>query len=125
MNKYEIQQEGCSRSETNDIIVLFIYFVVSLLLIPTSLYLKAACSDCILPLSLLCILFVYASCLSAILRKSCQMFRLFTFTLNLHLSLNRVGCWCITDDFTTSFLPILFCSPLPSGTWQTPGLSIP
>ena len=29
-----------------------------------------------------------------------------------------------TDDFTTSFLHFP-CSPLPSGTWRAPGLSIP
>ena len=41
-----------------------------------------------------------------------------------HLSLNREGRYGTTDDFTTSFLHFL-CSPLPSGTWRTPGLSIP
>ena len=43
---------------------------------------------------------------------------------HLHLSLNREGRWGTTDDFTTSF-SIFLCSPLPSGTWRTPGLSIP
>ena len=52
------------------------------------------------------------------------------WTANLHLShlLNpsttRVGIWGTTDDFATSFLDFL-CSPLPSGTWRTPGLWIP
>ena len=41
-----------------------------------------------------------------------------------HLSLNREGRWGTTDDFATSFLHFP-CSPLPSGTWRTPGLSIP
>ena len=41
-----------------------------------------------------------------------------------HLSLNCEGRWGTTDDFTISFLHFL-CSLLPSGTWQTPGLSIP
>ena len=41
-----------------------------------------------------------------------------------HLSLNREGRWGTTDDFPTSFLHFHY-SPLPSGTWQTPGLSIP
>ena len=40
-----------------------------------------------------------------------------------HLSLNREGRWGTTDDFTTSF-PIFLRSPMPSGTWRTPGLSI-
>ena len=38
--------------------------------------------------------------------------------------LNREGRSGTTDDFTTSFLHFL-CSPSPSGTWRTPGLSIP
>ena len=42
-----------------------------------------------------------------------------------HLSLHREGRWGTTDDFTTSSLHFYFCSPLPSGTWQTSGLSIP
>ena len=41
-----------------------------------------------------------------------------------HLSLNRECRWGTIDDFTTSFLHFP-CSPLPSGTWRTPGLSIP
>ena len=41
-----------------------------------------------------------------------------------HLSLNREGHWGTTDDFPTSF-SIFPHSPLPSGIWQTPGLSIP
>ena len=41
-----------------------------------------------------------------------------------YLSLNREGRWGTTDDFATSFLHFP-CSPLPSCTWQTPGLSIP
>ena len=41
-----------------------------------------------------------------------------------HLFLNREGCWGTTDDFTIRFLHFL-CSPLTSGTWRTPGLSIP
>ena len=41
-----------------------------------------------------------------------------------HQSLNRKGHWGTTDDFATSFLQFS-CSPLPSGTCQTPGLSIP
>ena len=36
-----------------------------------------------------------------------------------HLSLNYEGSWGTTDDFATIF----FCSPLPSGTCRTPGLS--
>ena len=40
-----------------------------------------------------------------------------------HLSPNHEGHWGTKDDFTVSY-PFL-CSPLPSGTWQTPGLSIP
>ena len=42
----------------------------------------------------------------------------------LHLSLKCESRWDTTDDFTTSFLQFP-CSPLPSGTGQTPGLSIP
>ena len=42
-----------------------------------------------------------------------------------HLSLNRKGRWGTTDDFITSFLHFFPCSPLPSGTSRTPGLSIP
>ena len=41
-----------------------------------------------------------------------------------HQSLNREGRWGTTDDFATSFLHFP-CSPLPSGTCRTPGLSIP
>ena len=41
-----------------------------------------------------------------------------------HLSLNHEGRWGNTDDFTTSFLHFSLFS-LPSGTWQTPGLSSP
>ena len=44
--------------------------------------------------------------------------------ISSHLSLNRGGRWSTTDDFATSFLHFS-CSPLPSGTLQTPGLSIP
>ena len=47
----------------------------------------------------------------------------------LHLALNRGGRWGTTDDFTTSFLHFLllflFCFPLPSGAWRSPGLSTP
>ena len=39
-----------------------------------------------------------------------------------HLTLHRECRWGTTDYFTTSF-PIFPCSPLPSGTWRTPGLS--
>ena len=39
-------------------------------------------------------------------------------------SLNREGRWGTTDDFATSYLHFP-CSPLPSGTCRTPGLSIP
>ena len=42
-----------------------------------------------------------------------------------HLSLNREGRWGITDDFATTFLHSSLFFPLPSGTWRTPGLSIP
>ena len=41
-----------------------------------------------------------------------------------HQSLNSEGRWGTTDDFATSFLHFL-CSPLPSGTCWTPGLTIP
>ena len=41
-----------------------------------------------------------------------------------HQFLNREGRWGTTDDFATSFLHFP-CSPLPSGTCRTPGLSIP
>ena len=41
-----------------------------------------------------------------------------------HLSLDREGRWGTTDDFGT-VSSILSCSPLPFGTWRTPGLSIP
>ena len=45
--------------------------------------------------------------------------------LRLHLSLTR-GCrWGTKRDFITSFLHLLLCSPLPSGTCRTLGLSIP
>ena len=40
-----------------------------------------------------------------------------------HQSLNREGCWGTTDDFATSFLHFP-CSPLPSWTCRTLGLSI-
>ena len=40
-----------------------------------------------------------------------------------HQSLNREGRWGTIDDFATSFLHFP-CSPLPSGTWRTPGLFI-
>ena len=40
-----------------------------------------------------------------------------------HQSLNREGRWGTIDDFATSFLHFP-CSPLPSGTCRTPGLSI-
>ena len=43
--------------------------------------------------------------------------------LHLHLSSNHRGRWGTTGNFTVS--SIFFCSPLPSGTWRTPGLSIP
>ena len=46
------------------------------------------------------------------------------FFLHHHLSLNREGRWGTTDDFATSFV-YFPCSPLPSGTCPTPGLSIP
>ena len=46
--------------------------------------------------------------------------------LLLLLSLNREGRWGTTVDFATSFfLSIVPCSPLPSGTYRTPDLSIP
>ena len=41
-----------------------------------------------------------------------------------HLSLDREGIWGTTNDLTTSFLHFSL-SPLPSGTWRTPDLSIP
>ena len=41
-----------------------------------------------------------------------------------HQSLNCEDRWSTTDYSITSFLHFL-CSPLPSGTWRTPGLSIP
>ena len=41
-----------------------------------------------------------------------------------HLSLNREGRWGTTEDFATSFLHFPR-TPLPPGTWRTPGLSIP
>ena len=41
-----------------------------------------------------------------------------------HQSLIRKGRWGTIDDFATSFLHFP-CSPLPSGTWRTPGLSVP
>ena len=47
------------------------------------------------------------------------------YVLHLHPSLNREGRWGTSDDFTTSFLHCVLCTPLPSGTRRTPGLSIP
>ena len=41
-----------------------------------------------------------------------------------HQFLNHKGSWGTTDDFATSSLHFS-CSPLPSGTCRTPGLSIP
>ena len=41
-----------------------------------------------------------------------------------HKSLNREGRWGTTDDFAPVF-SIFPCSPLPYGTFRTPGLSIP
>ena len=41
-----------------------------------------------------------------------------------HLSLNREGRLGTAHDFTASFLHFPL-SPLSSGTWRTPGLSIP
>ena len=41
-----------------------------------------------------------------------------------HISLNPACCWGTTDDFTTSFLHFFPCSPLPSWTWQSEGLSM-
>ena len=41
-----------------------------------------------------------------------------------HQSLNCEGRWGTADDFATSFLHFT-CSPLPSGTCRTPGLSVP
>ena len=41
-----------------------------------------------------------------------------------HQPLNREGRWGTTYDFATSFLHFP-CSPLPTGTCRTPGLSIP
>ena len=41
-----------------------------------------------------------------------------------HQFLNRKGCWGSTDNFTSRFHQFS-CSPLPSGTCWTPGLSIP
>ena len=41
-----------------------------------------------------------------------------------HQSLNCESCWGTTNDFATSFLHFS-CSPLPSGTCRTSGLSIP
>ena len=40
-----------------------------------------------------------------------------------HQSLSREGRWDSIDDFANSFLHFS-CSPLPSGTCRTPGLSI-
>ena len=37
---------------------------------------------------------------------------------------NRWSRWDTTDDFTSSFFHF-FCPTLPSGTWRTPGLSVP
>ena len=43
-----------------------------------------------------------------------------------HQFLHHKGRWGITDDFATSLPCSIFpCSPLPSGTWRTPGLSVP
>ena len=44
--------------------------------------------------------------------------------ISSHLSLNREGRLGNINDFATSF-PNFPCSPLPSWTWRTPGLSIP
>ena len=44
--------------------------------------------------------------------------------ISSHLSLDHEGQWGTTDDFATSLL-FFPCCPLPSGTWRTPGLSIP
>ena len=46
-------------------------------------------------------------------------------SLSSHLPLHHQGHRGTTDDFTTSFLHFFSCSSLPSGTWRTPGLSIP
>ena len=42
-----------------------------------------------------------------------------------HQSLNRKGRLGTTDDISQPVSSILLCSPLPSGAWPTPGLSIP
>ena len=42
-----------------------------------------------------------------------------------HQSLNREGRWGTTDDFLKPVFSIFPCSPMPSGTCRTPGLSIP
>ena len=57
--------------------------------------------------------------------KVLPVYAMFGSHLISHLSLNREGRWGTSDDFAaTSFLHFP-CSPLPSGTWRTPGLSIP
>ena len=52
------------------------------------------------------------------------MFTVSCSLISSHLSLNREGRWGNTDDLATSFLHFPY-SPLPSGTWRIPGLSIP
>ena len=49
---------------------------------------------------------------------------IYFYHLHLYLSLNRGSRWGTTDDFKLVF-SIFLCSPLPSGTLRTPGLSIP
>ena len=51
--------------------------------------------------------------------------------MNLHPSFDNEGRWGTTDDFTLPQMTsqpvssIFLCFQLPSGTWRTPGLSIP
>ena len=47
----------------------------------------------------------------------------FCFLLSPHLSFNCKGHWG-TTEISQPVSSIFPCSPLPSGTWQTPGLSI-
>ena len=60
--------------------------------------------------------------------ESCSVFNYVSIGKSHHhhhsLSLNRQGCWGTTDDLTTNFLNISLFSTA-SGTWRTPGLSIP
>ena len=73
----------------------------------------------------LLLLLVSSSCFSLVLHKSTGVRNVsIHHHHHHHQSLNREGRWGTTDDFVTSFL-LFPCSPLPSGTCRTPGLSIP